>query len=183
MQGVSSVSAASCPLVSMVRSLLAHMPKRLLPSLLLLLSAAACVEEPNIPRLGDKPIQLTLSTSSSVLGPGEVITITAHITNTLSEPASLLFPTLCEVRVFIRDDRGTLVVPENGTHDCPNISTQLNLQPQGTVTREFTWSGGGQLNSPSTATRLPPGQYFVSATLDAVDYSTVAFAVTVTLTP
>lgn len=159
------------------------MPKRLFTSVLLLLAAAACVEEPTIPRLGDKPIQLSLTTSSAVLGPGEVITITVTITNTLSEPATLVFPTLCEVRVFIRDERGNLMVPDDGVHDCPPLTTQLNLPPQGTVTREFTWSGAGQLNTPPTEPRLPPGQYFVSATLDAVDYSTVAFAVTVTLTP
>lgn len=157
------------------------MPKRLFPSLVFV-AFAACVEEPTIPRLGDQPVQVTLTTSHSVLGPGEVLTITATITNTLSEEVTLVFPTLCEVRVFVRDDRGAIVAPDKGVHNCPEITTQLNINAGGTVVREFAWAGGAQLDGAPPLPRLPAGQYFISATLDAVGYSTIAFAVIVTLT-
>lgn len=147
----------------------------------LLLSAIGCVQETTIPRLGDKPVTISITTSSSVLRTGESLTISVHIVNTLSEPVQLAFPTLCQVRVFIRNDRGNLVVPADGAHDCPTISSQLTLDAGDSTIREFPWSGGPELDGAAPAQRLPAGRYYITANLDAAGYSTVAFAVLVNI--
>lgn len=156
-------------------------PILLLPALAGL-AAIACVEGPSIPKLGDEGIEVTVTPSSFVLHTGEIDTITVTITNHVAEQIRLIFPTTCPVRPYIRDGDGRIQVPEGGVHNnCPPIQSQLLIPAGGTVTREFYWTGGTQFDALPPSPRLPAGRYYVSANLDAEGFSTVGFAVLITL--
>jgi hypothetical protein len=148
---------------------------------LLLLAGIACIEDPTIPKLGEQVVQVSLSTSTSLLRTGEIDTLTVTVTNTLAEPVQLDFPTLCTVRVFIRDAVGKVQVPAGGVHDCPPIQAVLQIPAGGQVTLEFYWAGGAVLDGSDPASRLPAGNYYASVHLDAEGYSTVGFPVLITL--
>lgn len=155
--------------------------RTLLVPALVALAAAACVEEPSIPKLGDQGIELTVTPSAFLLHAGEIDTITVTITNHVAEQVRLIFPTTCPVRPYIRDDAGRTRVPADGIHNCPPIQSQLLIPAGGTVTRVFYWTGGTQFDALPPSPRLPAGRYYVSATLDAEGFSTVGFPVLITL--
>jgi hypothetical protein len=150
-------------------------------AVLALLIAVACVEEPTVPRLGDQIIQVSVASSKTQLRAGEVDTLTVTVRNTLGEPVQLVFPTLCTVRVFIRNAQGKVQVPAGGVHDCPAIQSLLVIPANGQVTQEFYWAGGSALDGSPPATRLPAGNYYASVRLDAEGYSTVGFPVLITV--
>ena len=154
----------------------------LLLQALVALAVVACVEEPSIPKLGDQGIEVTVAPSAFLLHAGEIDTITVTITNHVAEQVRLIFPTTCAVRPYIRDEGGRIKVPEDGVHsDCPPIQSQLLIPAGGAVTQEFYWTGGSQFDALPASPRLPAGRYYVSANLDAEGFSTVGFAVLITL--
>lgn len=154
----------------------------LLPCAFAVLATVACVEEPTIPKLGDPAIEVSVTPSTFVLNPGEIDTISVTITNNVAEQIRLIFPTTCPVHPYIRDADGRVQVPAGGVHnDCPPIQSQLLIPAGGTVTREFYWTGGVQFDALPASPRLPAGRYYVSANLDADGFSTVGFAVLITL--
>ena len=150
--------------------------------MLALLVGSACVQEPTVPRLGDQIVQVSVASSRILLRAGDVDTLTVTVRNTLGEPVQLVFPTLCTVRVFIRDAQGKVQVPEGGVHDCPAIQALLVIPANGQLTQEFYWAGGSGLDGSPPATLLPAGNYYASVRLDAEGYSTVGFPVLITLT-
>ncbi|HSA56344.1 MAG TPA: hypothetical protein VLE53_11615 [Gemmatimonadaceae bacterium] len=158
-----------------------RLARLLLPTALVTSALGACVEEPTIPALRDQAIELTVTPSSFVLRTGEIDTITVTITNRLAEQVRLVFPTTCPVRLAIRDADARLRVPEGGVYDCPAIQSQLLIPPGGAITEEFYWTGGTQFDALPPSPRLPAGRYYASARLEAAGYSTVGFAVLITL--
>lgn len=154
----------------------------LVPPALAAFAVVACVEEPSIPKLGDQGIEVTVTPSAFLLHAGEIDTITVTITNHVAEQVSLVFPSTCPVRPYIRDADGRIQVPEGGVHsNCPPIQSQLLIPAGGAVTREFYWTGGTQFDALPASPRLPAGRYYVSANLDAEGFSTLGFAVLITL--
>jgi hypothetical protein len=150
--------------------------------LLLPVLLTACVQEATVPSMGDRVVELRVLPSAATLGPEEILTITASLTNTLDQTVVLGFNTTCQVLIYVRNDAGRIVTPEGGSHSCPGVSTQMTIPALATITREFLWTGRGEFGTGATGPRLPAGRYFVSATLNATNYSTVGFAVLVTLT-
>lgn len=141
-----------------------------------------CQQEPTVPKLGEDPIRLTLSLSTTSFRVGRPDTITVTATSFLTTPAELVFNSDCQILVTIRTTAGAAVVPPNGRHTCAPIASQLIFPPEGTVVRRFIWSGTSDFIPPGSVARLPPGSYFISATINALNYSTFAPAVRVDLT-
>jgi hypothetical protein len=146
-----------------------------------LLSVFSCVEEATIPVLGEQPVNLVVSVSAAEIHAGETDTITVTATNSRAEPATLSFNTLCHFRVYIRDARGRLMVPEDGDHGCVPLPLVLSLAPDSSFTRQFLWRGGRQFDPPGSSVFLPPGRYYVTADMPSNDYRAVAFAVRITI--
>lgn len=147
----------------------------------LLCAALACVQEPSIPKIGDQPIELKVSASLLQVRRGDVDTIRVTATNHLTSQVRLVFPTTCQIRVYIRDVRGRVMVPENGEHACVPVNSQITFPASGTVVREFVWRGGSQFVPPGSTATLPAGVYYVTAEMAADIYGTIAFAVRITL--
>jgi len=158
-----------------------HLSLLLLPTIVVTTALGACVEAPTIPALRDQAVEVTVTASSFVLRAGEIDTITVTITNHLAEQVRLVFPTTCSVRLAIRDADSRLRVPAGGVYDCPAIQSQLLIPAGGAVTEAFYWAGGTQFDAVLPSPRLPAGRYYASARLDAQGYSTVGFAILITL--
>lgn len=141
-----------------------------------------CQQEPTVPRIGTPIIALTMSfrTTSFQVGRPDTITVTA--TSSFDQAARLLFNTDCQILLTIRNVAGDAVVPPNGRHTCLQLATSLVIPANGTVTRRFVWAGRTEFIPPGSSVALPAGSYFVSASLNATNYSTFAPAVRVELT-
>lgn len=146
------------------------------------LALTACVQEPTIPKVGDQPITLTMVLPSTTFRVGRPDTIHAVVTNLLNQQAEIRFNTNCQIVVSIRNAAGTLVVPSDGRSSCAPLLTSLVLPPESSVTQTFIWAGTTNFSPPGSPTALPPGSYFVSATLDGTNYSTFAPAIRIELT-
>jgi hypothetical protein len=144
---------------------------------------AACVQSPAAPRVEDQPISLTVSVSTSSIRIGDTDTITVTASNRLSNQVRLVFPTTCQIKVYIRDARGRIHVPNGGRYECVPVPTQIIFPANGSVSRQFIWRGYDQFDPPGSQTPLPPGTYFVSAEMTADGYSTFAFPVRVDILP
>jgi hypothetical protein len=144
---------------------------------------AACVQTPAAPKVEERPITLAVRLSSPAIRVGDVDTITVTASNQLSNAVRLVFPTSCQVKVYIRDARGRTFVPEGERYDCVPIPTQIIFPANGSVTREFVWRGYNQFEPPGSGTPVPAGTYFVSAEMSADGYSTFAFPVRVEILP
>lgn len=153
---------------------------RPLLALLLFAAVVACSDEATVPALGEQLIELRVSPAPTSLAPGQSTTITATLTNTLDEDVLLIFPSTCQILVYVRDAMGRVVTPAAG-HNCPRVVSQLGIPALGTVTRTVTWDGRGEFGTGGTTARLPAGKYYVSARLEADNYRTVGFPVLVTL--
>lgn len=143
--------------------------------------ASACVQDPVIPRLGDQPILLTLAVSTIDMKVGRPDTIRVTATNTFDQGARLIFENDCQLVVTIRNALGAAVVPPNGVHTCLPVPSALDIPAGGSVARTFLWQGGTNFLPTISQTFLPPGTYFISAAINATNYSTIAPAIRVEL--
>jgi hypothetical protein len=146
------------------------------------LAATSCVEEATVPKIGEQPIELKVAVSASTIRVGEVDTITVTATSLFDEPVRLVFPTMCQIRAYVRNATGRVVVPGAG-YSCLEVPSQIIFQPRGVVTRLFIWHGASEFTPPGSGAPLPPGDYYVTAEMAADEYSTAAFAVRITVTP
>ncbi|MBK6485909.1 MAG: hypothetical protein IPF98_03365 [Gemmatimonadetes bacterium] len=141
-----------------------------------------CQQEPNVPKIGTPIIALSMAFKSTTFQVGRPDTITVTATSSFGETARLTFDTDCQILLTIRSTAGEAVVPPNGRPTCLQVATTLDVPANGTVTRRFVWSGTTEFIPPGSATALPAGSYFVSASINATNYSTFAPAVRVELT-
>lgn len=151
--------------------------------LIVALAAAAlsCAQSPTVPKTGDQPITLSLALSATELTLGTPDTITVTATNTFTQTATLLFNSDCQILVTIRSLSGAVVVPPNNVRTCSSLGTSLDIPASSSIVRRFVWTGATDLTPPGSATALPAGSYFVSAAINAANYSTFAPAVRVEL--
>ena len=143
----------------------------------------ACQADPTIPKLGERPVTLTLEVSTRTLAPGAVDTFRVTSTNLTGREQELHFPTNCTMVVTIRDADNNVVVPPNGKAGCLPVESVLEWGVDETITRLFVWKGGDDFDPPGSATRLPVGSYFVSAAMVGEGYSTFAPAFKVDVVP
>lgn len=146
---------------------------------LLLLSTTSCVEEAPISPYPEQIIPATITATAPNLQPGETITLTVSLTNTLDEEVELAFPTSCQALVFIRNASGRVLTPENGTYRCASVPSLLTLSAGATKTYNVQWGGGIEFGPAGTSTRVPPGTYYASAELRADNYHAIAFPISI----
>ncbi len=147
----------------------------------LIIVSAACVQQSTVPKAPEQTFGLQIRVSSSQLAPGATDTITVSAMNPTADQVRILFPTSCQIEVFIRNTTSQTVVPPGGRYDCVPIPSQMVLPSNGTVEQIFVWKGGSAFYPPGSAQRLPAGDYFISATMVAQGVNSVAFAVKVSL--
>ncbi len=140
-----------------------------------------CSQDPTIPKIADQPVTLTMALSTTTFRQGKPDTISVTATNLLTYDATIQFGSDCQILVTIRNASGAAVVPPNGRRTCIPITSNLVVPAGGSVTQRFVWTGGDNFVPPAATTPLPPGTYFVSAAINALNYSTVAPAVKVEL--
>lgn len=144
---------------------------------------SACSEEPTVPKLADAPITLSMAFSTTTLQLGSPDTITVIATSNLEQPARLYFDSDCQFLLTIRSLAGAVVVPPNNVRSCVERLDSLDIPASGVVTRRFIWTGTNTVTPPGGAsTPLPAGSYFVTSSINALNYTTVAPAVRVELT-
>ncbi len=145
-------------------------------------AGVACQQSPVVPIFEAPPVELKIKVSDSILVFGKVDTIRVIIKNTLTVVARLAFSTQCQDMVFIKNLSGRVVLPASGSHVCAPVASQLTVPAGDSVVRTYYWTGGQSLFPPDPAAKLPAGRYFVSASLQAINYSVSAFPVGIRLT-
>lgn len=144
-------------------------------------AAIACQQSPVVPKFESSPVELKVKVSDSVLVLGQVDTIKVIIKNTLTFVVRLSFPTQCQDKLTIRNLVGAVVLQPPGSAQCAGVISQLTIPASDSIVRTYYWTGGQSLFPPDPATKLPVGQYFVSASLQATNYSVDAFPVGIRL--
>lgn len=137
--------------------------------LLALLCAAACQQDPTVPRQRDE-ILLRLTVGKATIRIGEVDTITVTATNNFTDGVSIRFPNACQVFAYIRDPRGRIVTPGRGW-TCLPVVTTLNLAVGESRSFQFVWTGLSEFAGGLQPESLAPGEYFATATLQAGDFA------------
>jgi len=112
-----------------------------------------------VPKVESSPVELKIRVSDSVLVLGQVDTINVVIKNLL----------------------GAVVLSPPGSSQCAALNSQLTVPASDSVVRTYYWTGGQSLFPPDPSAKLPVGQYFVSASLLATNYSVDAFPVGIRL--
>ncbi|MEO7965980.1 MAG: hypothetical protein ABIT38_18875 [Gemmatimonadaceae bacterium] len=148
----------------------------------LLLSAGGCKQEPTIPKLADEPVKLSISASTRSFKIGTPDTLRVTITNSLEVDAALVYDNNCLLELFVRDSKGAVVIPAGGKSKCLPINSTLDIPAGGSVVRTFIWNGGTALLPTVTTDHVPAGSYFVSARINALNYSTVLPALKIEVT-
>ncbi len=138
------------------------------------LATLSCQQDPTIPKVKLDPVSITLSVSTQSMRAGDPDTIKVVVTNNFDGNVRLTFPTLCQVFITVRSQAGDVVTPRDGRPGCLNTVSQLVLPLGGSQTFTTIWTGGYDFKPPDTSAKVPAGTYFVSATLVANGYSTVA---------
>ncbi len=159
------------------------MTRRLLAAALAASTAwtAACVQDPVIPKASVDPIVLSISLSTTTFRQGKADTIRVTATSSFTQPVVLVYENDCQILVTIRSAAGTPVVPPNGQPTCVPLPSQLRIPAEGSVTQSFVWTGLDRLLPTASTTLLPTGTYYISAAIDAANYSTFAPALKVEL--
>ncbi|MGQ0767104.1 MAG: hypothetical protein ACT4OZ_15760 [Gemmatimonadota bacterium] len=140
----------------------------------------ACQQEPLVPRVEEGPVTLTVSTADSTVRIGQPDTITVTIANSLDVTARLTYETNCVLTVTIRNQRNQVVLGED-FDECIRVPTTLSIPAMSSIVRRFVWTGGSEFVPPDTPAKLPPGPYFISASINAVNYTTYSAAIRVDL--
>lgn len=143
--------------------------------------AVACVESPGIPTVPEQVLSMQVSASAASFSRGSSVTFTVTLTNTLEEFIRLTFPTSCQALLYVRTTLGQVVAPPDGRYDCASVPAQISLPAGEATTFSFVWSGESQFGPPGSGAQLPPGDYFVSAELNADGYVGFAFPIKVVL--
>ena len=143
--------------------------------------ALGCQQSPTVPKSASQPVTLTMAFSTKTFRRGKPDTISVIATSTLATPATIFFDTTCQILVTIRSAAGAAVVPPNGIPSCFPPGTTMVLPAKGTVTQTFVWSGTDRFLPAGSSVVLPAGTYYISAAINAANYSTVAPAVKVDL--
>jgi hypothetical protein len=146
---------------------------------LTLLIAAACQQDPTIPRQRDE-ILLRLTVRKATIRIGEPDTITVTATNNFGDGISIRSPNACQVFLYIRDPRGRIVTPGRGW-TCLPVVTTLNLAKDESRSFQFVWTGLSEFAGGLQPESLAPGEYFATATLQAGDFAVHSPPVRVTL--
>ncbi len=146
-----------------------------------LLAAAACSQDPAVPRQRDEII-LRLTVTRATIRPGEPDTITVTATNNFGELVQIRFPNACLVFAYIRDPRGRIVTPARGWN-CLPVVTNLRLAKDESRQFTFVWTGLSEFAGILQPAPLPAGEYFATATLQSGDFAVHAPPVRVMLLP
>ena len=157
-----------------------HMPENVPPKstfgrftlALLAAGATGCSQEPTIPKLDDEPVTMTIAASTRNFTLGKEDTIRVTITNFLDQVARLGFGSSCQVDVYIRSLEGVIVLPSGGRPLCLPGNTTLDIPAQGSITRSFVWDGRDSFVPTISTAFVQPGTYFISAEINALNYST-----------
>ena len=144
----------------------------------------ACQEGPTVSRIGTPIVELSVTATKQEIRFGEADTIRVVARNTLTDAGvRLTFGSTCQILVYVSDSRGRVVVPQGGEHSCLPVPSLLTIGASQSVTQTVVWTGGTAFTPPESATSVPPGVYFVTASIRASGYSTDAPAVRVTVSP
>lgn len=135
----------------------------------LVLSGAAC-QDPVAPSsvvIGDNLIRLTATASAREFLAGTPVTLRISLTNDGASPVTLHFSDGCQILPYIRDARGTAVIPDGGSYGCTTALSQLTLAPGQSEIREYRWTGSTAFQSEMPLRPLPPGPYYFTAEVEA----------------
>ncbi len=132
---------------------------------LLSLLAAACFQDPVVPKQRDEII-LRLTVSKATIRAGEADTITVTATNNFGDRVSIRFPNACQIFAYIRDPRGRIVTPGRGW-SCLPVVTTLILAKDEAKAFKFVWTGFSEFSGGLQPSPLTPGEYFATATLQS----------------
>jgi hypothetical protein len=155
------------------------MPSRVAVLMLAVLSMG-CVEKASIPTVPEQILSMQLSALPRDLPRGQTMTLTVSLTNVLEEAVQLVFPTTCQVKLYIRDGANRLASPKSD-YSCATVPSQIELQPAEITTFTFTWSGESELGGPGSGTPLEAGSYYASAEMLADGYTGFAFPISIVL--
>jgi hypothetical protein len=140
----------------------------------------ACNQEPFVPIFDPGPVSIVVTVSDTTLASGDRDTITVVVTNNLDAIVRLSYGSNCTLNLTIRNATNRVVLAQD-PNACIRVPQVITIAPLGSFTRTFVWTGGEELFPPDSPTRLPSGPYFVTASIDAENYSAFSPSVRIDL--
>lgn len=126
-----------------------------------------CGGSPTSP--SDAPVRVTIMPLPTPFGNPGTASFAVTIENLTSSQANMTFPTSCQVLPhFLNRASGREVTPVGGGLACATVVSQLSLQPGLSVSQVFFVKGGTAPES--NVIVVPPGDYFLYATLEDTAY-------------
>jgi hypothetical protein len=121
-------------------------------------------------------LHMTAQVNRTAIESGGTAKVTYRLENQTSQAVSLQFSTTCQIMPYIAfRATGDPAYPPGGNWVCSQMTTELTVQPGGTVVREIQLRAAGAAPYPYVA--LPPGEYVTYARLDDVKYKLQSDAV------
>lgn len=102
-------------------------------------------------------IQLSISASPATLSSGQETTLVARVVNKNAHAVRLVFPSTCEVTVYVESPGGDVVFPEGGNWFCGAAMTEVALGAGEAKEYHRPWQ---------TPADTPAGSYRAYAKLD-----------------
>lgn len=131
-------------------------------------------------QIGANQVRLTVSASASEVTRGSPVNLHVTLVNEGTQPVTLHFGDSCQINPYIRNAAGEIVLPGGGAWGCLTVLTSLTLAPQGSVSRDYAWTGSTDFASEMPLRPLPAGVYFFSAKVPAGEM-TLSAGVAITL--
>jgi len=117
--------------------------------------------------LGANQVRLTVSASSSEVMRGLPVDLHVALANEGTQAVTLHFGDSCQIKPYIRNAAGEIVLPGGGAWGCATVLTNVTLAPGENFTRDYVWTGSTDFASEMPLRPLPPGRYLFSAEVPA----------------
>ena len=117
--------------------------------------------------LGANQVRLTVSASSSEVVRGSPVALRVTLVNEGTQAITLHFGDSCQIKPYIRNAAGEIVLPGGGAWGCLTVLTSVTLAPLENISRDYVWTGSTDFASEMPLRPLPPGRYLFSAEVPA----------------
>jgi hypothetical protein len=118
-------------------------------------------------QLGANQVRLTVSASSSAVMRGTPVNLYVTLVNEGTQAVTLHFGDSCQIKPYIRNAAGEIVLPGGGAWGCLTVLTSLTLAPLESISRDYVWTGSTDFASELPLRLLPAGRYLFSAEVPA----------------
>jgi hypothetical protein len=118
-------------------------------------------------QVGANQVRLSVSASASEVTRGLPVNLHIALVNEGTRTVTLHFGDSCQIKTYIRNAAGDVVLPSGGGWACLTVLTSMTLGPLESVSRDYVWTGSTDFASEMPLRPLPAGRYVFSAEVPA----------------